>query len=202
MKLQKELTSVTEIKRCYIDLNEELLKYGVNIEHLFKNKTKTTHSFKITYITIAVVVALCSLIYEHEFINSAVAYVQGVRCVVPNNYFVWEATRPIADCHFCLNVTAPIILQNVTKEEFAKYAYISKPLVIKKAFLHWPAINYFDFNFFKQLYQSVEDSYKSVDEECQFLHFKSDFISLRDVFAMEEARIKNYPGQKSWYVGW
>lgn len=202
MILQKDPTSVTEIKRLYIDLNQELLKYGVNIEHLCKNKTKVTPPFKITYITIAVIFVLCSLIYEYEFINDAVRYIQGVRCVVPNNYFIWEATRPISDCHFCHNVTAPIILPNVTKEEFKKYAYISKPVVVKKAFLHWPAINHFDFNFFKRLYQNIEDSYKSVDEECQFLHFKSDFISLRDVFAMEEARIRNSPGQKSWYVGW
>lgn len=201
MILQKELTSVTEIKRCYIDLNQELLKYGVNIEHC-ERKTKPIFPFKVTYITIAAVIALCSLIYDYGFINTAIVYIQGVRCVVPNNYFVWEATRPISDCRFCHNVSAPIILPNITKEEFKKYAYISKPLVVKKAFLHWPAINHFDFNFFKQLYQSIEDSYKSVDEECQFLHFKSDFISLRDVFSMEEDRIMNNPGQKSWYVGW
>lgn len=201
MKLRKKLTSVTQIKKCYIDLTEELLKYGVEVDYLCKSKTKA-FSFNKTYISLALIVTLCSFIYEYDFINSAIIYIQGVRCVIPNNYFVWEATRPISDCHFCENLTAPIILPNITKLEFKKYAYISKPLVVKKAFLHWPAMKYFDFTFFKKLYESIEDSYKSVDEECQFLHFKSDFISLRDVFAMEEARIKNYPGQKSWYVGW
>lgn len=91
---------------------------------------------------------------------------------------------------------------NVTREEFAPYAYSSKPIVVKKAFLHWPAMKYFDFYFFKELYQNVEDSVRSVDEECQFLHFQSNFISLRDVFAMSKARIEHKPGEKSWYVGW
>lgn len=94
------------------------------------------------------------------------------------------------------------MLQNVTREEFAPYAYSSKPIVIKRAFLHWPAMKYFDFKFFKELYESVEDSVKSVDEECQFLHFQSNFISLRDVFAMRRERIERRPGEKSWYVGW
>lgn len=42
----------------------------------------------------------------------------GIRCFVPNNYLIWEATRPISDCSFCIGVTKPHILPNVSREEF------------------------------------------------------------------------------------
>lgn len=201
MKQYKKITNVTQIKRCFIDLNLEGLNYGLDVQKIRNKKRK--HSLilgKSVHITLSVIV-IC-IFYECCYNRFAIQYAQGVRCIIPNNYFVWEATRPIPDCKFCINVTKPIVLPNVTKEEFKKYAYISKPVVIRKAFTHWPAIRHFDFYFFKKLYDSVQDSYKSVDEECQFLHFRSNFISLRDVFAMDSARIENKPGQKSWYVGW
>lgn len=47
------------------------------------------------------------------------AQMMGVRCFVPNNYLIWEATRPIADCTFCRGVSRPRILSNVTKAEFS-----------------------------------------------------------------------------------
>ncbi|GJQ79009.1 hypothetical protein Trydic_g170 [Trypoxylus dichotomus] len=112
------------------------------------------------------------------------------------------STRPISDCKYCLGVESPIILYNVSRNDFEAYAYTSKPIVVKGAFSNWPAFHHFNFTFFKNLYDQTEDSYRSVDDECQFLHFKSDFISLRDVFSMNPARINNEPGTKSWYVGW
>lgn len=42
----------------------------------------------------------------------------------------------------------------------------------------------------------------SVHEDCQFLNFKSNFITLRDVFDMSEERVKFKAGEKPWYVGW
>lgn len=123
----------------------------------------------------------------------------GIRCIVPHNYFTWEATRALSDCTFCSNVTEPIELYNVTREMFEAYAYSSQPIVIRRAFLHWPAMKRFSWQFFKELYTGFE---KSDDAECQFLHFKSDFVSIRDVFAMSSARVSNLPGEKSWYVGW
>lgn len=45
-------------------------------------------------------------------------YVLGIRCFLPNNYLIWEATRPISDCSYCKGVNRPIILKNMTQEEF------------------------------------------------------------------------------------
>lgn len=47
------------------------------------------------------------------------AYLLGIRCFVPNNYLIWEATRPVTDCSYCRNVRRPLILPNMTRDEFA-----------------------------------------------------------------------------------
>lgn len=147
---------------------------------------------------IFIIVFVLLVIYKSNFLN----LIFGIRCVVPNNYFVWEATRPISDCNFCSNITEPIVLPNITRKQFEVYTYSSRPIIIRGAFLHWPAMKKFSWQYFKELYASIDESYKSVDEECQFLHFKSDFISILDVFLMSDSRVENLPGQKSWYVGW
>lgn len=48
----------------------------------------------------------------------AVEYLLSARCLLPINHLVWEATRPLADCNYCANVTKPIILQNITRQNF------------------------------------------------------------------------------------
>lgn len=49
--------------------------------------------------------------------------VLGVRCFIPNNYLIWEATRPISDCSFCIGVQRPLILMNTSREEFSVSIY-------------------------------------------------------------------------------
>lgn len=49
--------------------------------------------------------------------------VMAARCLLPNNYLVWEATRPLSDCSFCQGVTEPLILHNISREDF-KVCYI------------------------------------------------------------------------------
>lgn len=51
-------------------------------------------------------------------LNKLFEHILGMRCFVPNNYLVWEATRPKSDCSFCRGYDGPIILPNMTKEEF------------------------------------------------------------------------------------
>lgn len=199
----KHTRHVNEIKELFLDLSREFVKYGFNLKEL-EDACLSPHKYKNKLLVLFLVIALgLGVVLEYGVFQAVINYFLGIRCIVPNNYFVWEATRPVSDCNFCRTITKPIFLENVTREEFVPYyAYSSKPIVVKKAFLHWPAMKYFSFNFFKELYASIEDSYRSVDEECQFLHFKSNFISIQDVFKMSEARIKNYPNEKSWYVGW
>ncbi|XP_044751907.1 uncharacterized protein LOC123311864 [Coccinella septempunctata] len=193
-----------QFKKEFIKITKKYIAYGIPIEDLQKTLKKPKR-FNNTTLFCSIIVLVLAILHGSNVLNFF-AYIfihlRGVRCLVPNNYFVWEATRQVSDCSFCLNVSEPIILRNVSKEEFAPYAYTSKPVIIRNAFSHWPAMKEFDFEFFKKLYHENEDAYKSVDEECQFLHFKSDFTSLRDVFLMDHNRVVNEPGQRSWYVGW
>lgn len=191
-----------EFKQTFIRVNQFYLKLGFQVEDLEKEwKTdKKTSTYK-TLLTLFIMI-LVSFICKSYYFITGVQYILGIRCILSNNYFIWEATRPIKDCNFCVNITQPIILNNLTKEQFLPYAYSSKPIVIQKAFLHWPALNVFSLQFFRSLYNGTEDAYRSVDEECQFLHFKSDFISIQDVLFMSEERSQNPQSDASWYVGW
>lgn len=85
---------------------------------------------------------------------------------------------------------------------FQKYAYSSKPIIVKGAVSHWKAMHTFDYDMFKHLYEHTSGAYESVEEGCQFLHFKSDLFSLREVFAMTQERARNDEGEDPWYVGW
>lgn len=51
-------------------------------------------------------------------VNYIFAFLLGIRCFVPNNYIVWEATRPITNCSYCQYIKGPLILPNMTREEF------------------------------------------------------------------------------------
>lgn len=127
-----------------------------------------------------------------------ISFLLGVRCFLPNNYLVWEATRPISDCEFCKGVKAPLILANLTMEEFAPHAYSSLPIIVKKAVAHWPAQKHLNYSYIKDLYESFPDSMES---DCQFQHFNSDLKSLKDVWAMSEER-SNLSHGAPWFVGW
>lgn len=202
-EMKSPRAKASEIRNEFLKLNKNLLASGVDLTVLekFNLKNKNDKDFLIISIYSAFLLLFCFL-YQNGTFTSLYKQALGVRCVIPNNYFIWESTRPLSSCDFCLNITEPIILYNVTRNEFAPYAYTSKPVVIRNASNHWPAFKLFDFHFFKRLYENVEGSYRSVDDECQFLHFQSNFISIRDVFSMSEARVFNEPGEESWYVGW
>lgn len=125
------------------------------------------------------------------------------RCVIENNYFLMEVTRPIADCKICKNVENFIVLQNVTKEEFAVYAYLGQPLLVHGGCLNWTALDVFDFDFFKSLYSSTTGAFESVEDECQFFPFRTKFLSLHEVFHMQEERAKMTSNTaETWYIGW
>lgn len=113
-----------------------------------------------------------------------------------------EISRPITDCNICQRVDSVLILQNVTKDVFAQYAYSSRPLLVKGATQSWNATKTFDFEFFKNLYTHTDGALESVEEECQFFPFRTDFVTLRDVFAMSSARAQGLETEKPWYIGW
>lgn len=203
MKSEDNNRNILKLRAKFYNLNNELLQSGFNISELqFAVSNPKTNVFNVLFVASGIIVVILCILYESGIFEVVLNQALGIRCVIPNNYFVWEATRPVSDCQFCTNVTEPVVLYNLSQTEFSQYAYSSKPIIIKRAFLYWPAVTLFNFEFFQNLYNNVEDGYRSVDEECQFLHFQSNFISLRDVFAMSSSRINNEPGQKPWYVGW
>lgn len=70
-------------------------------------------------VIVAIVTVFVFLVISGSWLYS----VLGERCLVPSNYLVWEATRPLADCAYCENVTKPIILRNATRRSFAVRLY-------------------------------------------------------------------------------
>ncbi|XP_064094524.1 uncharacterized protein LOC135206941 [Macrobrachium nipponense] len=139
--------------------------------------------------------AVARLLFD-EFLTS--------KCIVRNNYFVMEATRPPTDCHkVCQGVSGPTELSaNVTREEFTRWAYLSRPLVVRQGAAHWPALEKFSLAFFRSVYDSIDGSYEAVSEECQFLPFRSEFVDLREALGMHPARAARMPGTDPWYFGW
>ncbi|XP_058792739.1 uncharacterized protein LOC131665117 isoform X1 [Phymastichus coffea] len=146
---------------------------------------------------------LCGLVLGRSLgVRLLLRPVQEQRCLLPNNYLVWEFSRPVSDCDFCRGVDSALVLGNLTRDEFREHAYSSKPIVVKGAAGHWLASKVFSLQFFRSLYERIPGAYESVHEDCQFLHFRSDFDNLREVLHMSERRAMNLPGEAPWYVGW
>jgi len=122
-------------------------------------------------------------------------------CLLRNNYVLMEATRPLTECHMCSHIDGPTVLNNPSPQEFANIAYSSIPILVKGAARKWPALDTFNYEFFAGLYDATAGAYESVEEECQFLPFKTDFLSLEEAFHMdsERAQLKSGP---PWYIGW
>ncbi|KAJ2943673.1 hypothetical protein O0L34_g16786 [Tuta absoluta] len=192
--LKKELRLVLRnaIER---GLNREELRH---LDHICNFRQEIVNKQSNRKLIIAVVACFIVLVISVSLVNSII----GVRCLLTSNFFVWEATRPLADCAYCTNVTKPIILRNITKRDFTQYAYSSGPIIVKNAISHWRATKEFNYRFFKRLYEKTSGSYESIEEGCQFLNFKTDLFTLKEVFSMPDDRVKNKPGQKPWYIGW
>lgn len=164
-----------------------------------KKKLWTSYVYLLTISVLLLSVLLGNLLNKTRILDKLVETTLGVRCVIPNNYFVWEATRPVTDCGMCANLSRVIELDNCDREQFADFAYTSQPIVIRNAAQNWSAVN-FNFAFFKQLFADIADSYETIEEDCQFLSFKTDFLGLRDVFNMTDDRVRGR--ERPWYVGW
>lgn len=126
------------------------------------------------------------------------------KCLVRNNYIIMEATRPRTKCErVCSGITGAVELSaNISQEEFGRWAYLSRPLVVRGGAAHWPALDKLTVGFLQSLYNSIEGSYEAVAEDCQFLPFRSEFLDLRSALAMHPARAAARPGSKHWYFGW
>jgi hypothetical protein len=123
-----------------------------------------------------------------------IEFCMSIRCFFPNNFIIYEATRPVSDCNYCRDLKQPIILTNLSQEYLEYYAYSSQPVIIKKAIISWPAIKLLNYSFIKDLYLKHAEAFEA---DCKFLPFNSNFRSLRDVFEMPKSKLDGNP---SWYV--
>lgn len=203
--------NVEFVRKTFLKLTENYIQHGATMDDL-KSITMTIDNAKITKnhysFTKKMLVMLFMLLILYGIFNrylntNIIKTFQETRCLLPNNYLVWEFTRSISNCDYCRDVKAPLILPNLTQEEFRSHSYSSRPMIIKNATRDWTrARDAYTLEFFRNLYERIEGAYESVEEECQFLRFKSDFANLREVFAMSEARALHREGEDPWYVGW
>ena len=228
-ELYSESEDICDFNRIYLKIQlkkvrKKVLEHNLNVERVKKalktiktveccpkvkmKATKEMHFFD--YLSIKSVIrsgfvqSLCSLlllliaIYVKQW-----DHLMSSRCALANNYFVMEMTRPVTNCDICRNVNQFVILEAPTKEEFALYAYTGQPILVRGATDHWSALKTFNFDFFRKIYSSTPFAYESVEEECQFFPFKTDFNRLSEVFQMPKERVwMSGPESKPWYIGW
>ncbi|PIK38396.1 hypothetical protein BSL78_24764 [Apostichopus japonicus] len=98
----------------------------------------------------------------------------------------------------CRGLEAVPIETSITKEIFLQnYAYSGRPVLIKQATSDWLALEYFDYHFFRQLYEKFPDSAEMVDSDCNFLRYQTEFLTFVDFLKMDDDKVKRL----DWYVG-
>jgi len=110
--------------------------------------------------------------------------------------------RSPVDCSICRDVNAidEVHVDSLSVEEFEeRYAYSSRPLVVRNASLNWAAMDILNYDWLKSVYLSDPTILDKEDDECWFNRYKTpEFRNLRSVFRMSETRKSSRP----WYVGW
>lgn len=144
-----------------------------------------------------------ALFYYYMDSVTELVEIDSWRCIMDNNAFVSELTRPLAKCNFCNFLGSVPVEYLISADDFRlKFAYSSVPVLIKNATKKWSAMTNFSFQYFKTLYTETDGALASVDEECQFFRYNTDFDNLTEVFNMSYERANFTDGEKSWYIGW
>lgn len=75
-----------------------------------------------------------------------------------------------------------------------------QPIILKRAVAHWTAAQTLNFTWLRRLYRrNNAAALRAYHDECQFLNFQSNFLTLERFFAMPAERAAS--GQPPWYVG-
>lgn len=91
-------------------LDAALIRQYIYINNIKEKSTNLSVNTAIKTVVVALILVAVT--------SYAVEYLLSARCLLPINHLMWEATRPLADCNYCANVTKPIILQNITRQKF------------------------------------------------------------------------------------
>lgn len=94
-------------------------------------------------------------------------------------------------------------VDHLTVEMFEeRFAYSSRPLVVRNASIDWPLMHTLTYDWLKELYMSEPDQLMKSGDDCWFNRYKTESVrNLRSVFHMPDERVKMVSG-KPWYVGW
>lgn len=84
-----------------------------------------------------------------------------------------------------------------------RYAYRGQPVVVRNATDDWLAMDTFDFDFFRDLYEDLQSPVlDNLDDDCQFFAWDFDeFSNMQEVFDMDENRIRMKGNYEPWYIG-
>lgn len=122
-------------------------------------------------------------------------------CLLPSTELYLDLFRPPVNCSVCEDVETIDIVSGLSKEAFlTRYAYTARPVIIRNGCTNWTALSQFSFEFFKNIYPSNSPALQSMDRECQFFPYRTNFESLGHVFNMSQS-MANMKGDP-WYIGW
>ncbi|XP_076452809.1 uncharacterized protein LOC143288316 isoform X2 [Babylonia areolata] len=120
-------------------------------------------------------------------------------CIIDSNVITDEIYRPVVDCDMCRDVYGVPEERNLSAERFyQRYAFTGRPVLVKGATANWTAMNHFSFRFFRDLYQKTTGSLDTIEEDCQFFPYNTEFLTLAQALDMPEDRADFQPGQPSW----
>ncbi|KAK7111199.1 hypothetical protein V1264_010873 [Littorina saxatilis] len=130
-------------------------------------------------------------------------YVTSTPCIVDNNIISEEMFRPKVDCNMCKDVFNVPEEKDLSAETFyEKYSFTGRPVLVKGGILDWPAMNTFNFTFFRNLYKKTKGALQIIEDDCQFFPYNTEFLTLADALNMSDDRAAFKPGEEPWYIGW
>ena len=182
------------------DLNSNLLKTGDSRKYRRKWRVRMT----IIIVLFAIFCGGAAVFYDINSLDDLKSFLfYESPCVMSNNGFLIEIARPLTNCSMCQNLRVIPVEENLTTEKFIeKYAYSAVPVLVKNATFNWTAMSTFSFHYFKELYTGLAGALASVEEECQFFPYKTEFETLADALNISDARANFSEGEKPWYIGW
>lgn len=122
-------------------------------------------------------------------------------CLLPNVELYLDLFRPPVNCSVCEHFATIDVVSGLSKEVFLeKYAYTARPVVIRDGCKNWSALSHFTYDFFKNMYPPNSPVLQSVDRDCQFFPYRTNFESLGEVFNMSKSKA-DMEGDP-WYIGW
>ena len=183
-----EGTTPTPAKRQYQKWSKKFQSYLLN----------PAHRVQVLVVLLAFTVGMFVASYEFVF-----DFVTTTPCLVENNIISEEVYRPRMNCDMCRDIVNVPEEKDLSPETFyEKYSFTGRPVLVKEATSNWTAMSHFNFSFFRQLYKKVKGSLNTIEEDCQFFGYETEFVSLAEALNMSDDRAAYKPGELPWYIGW